>query len=57
MSEREDIMRKGRGEEERSVRTMCDVCADYDESAAVGIDVDTQGCSLVGDETLLLQHQ
>ena len=34
---REEVMRKGGGEEARSVRCMCDVCA---ARAAVGVDVD-----------------
>ena len=32
-------MRKGGGEEVRSVRCMCDVCAAHGDRAAVGVDV------------------
>ena len=35
-------MRKGGGEEVRSVRCMCDVCAAHGDRAAVGVDVDAQ---------------
>ena len=44
-------MRKGGGEEVRSVRCMCDVCAAHGDRAAVGVDVDAQGSSLREDET------
>ena len=36
-------MPKGGGEEVRSVRCMCDVCAAHGDRAAVGVDVDAQG--------------
>jgi len=36
---REEVMRKGGGEEERSVRGMCDVCAAHGDRAAVGVAV------------------
>ena len=39
-SGREEVMRKGGGEEARSVRCMCDVCAAHGDRAAVGVDVD-----------------
>ena len=39
---REEVMRKGGGEEARSVRCMCDVCAAHGDRAAVGVDVDAQ---------------
>ena len=48
---REEVMRKGRGEEARSVRCMCDVCAAHGERAAVGVDVDAQGSGLREDVT------
>ena len=49
---REEVMRKGGGGEEvRSVRCMCDVCAAHGDRAAVGVDVDVQGSSLREDET------
>ena len=48
---REEVMRKGGGEEVRSVRCMCDVCAAHGDRAAVGVDVDAQGSSLREDET------
>ena len=35
-------MRKGGGEEARTVRCMCDVCAAHGHRAAVGVDVDAQ---------------
>ena len=35
---REEMMRKGGGEEARSVRCMCDVCAAHGDRAAVGVD-------------------
>ena len=41
-------MRKGGGEEARSVRAVCDVCAAHGDTAAVGVDVDAQGSE---DET------
>ena len=44
-------MRKGGGEEVRSVRCMCDVCAAHGDRAAVGVDVDAQGSSLREDES------
>ena len=47
---REEVMRTGGGEEARSVRAMCDVCAAHGNRAAVGVDVDTQGSSLREDE-------
>ena len=37
------MLRKGGGEEARSVRCMCDVCAAHGDRAAVGVDVDAQG--------------
>ena len=40
------MMRKGGGEEVRSVRWMCDVCVAHGDRAAVGVDVDAQGSSL-----------
>ena len=40
---REEVMRKGQGEEARSVRCMCDVCAAHSNRAAVGVGVDAQG--------------
>ena len=48
---REEVMRKGGGEEVRSVRCMCDVCAAHGDRAAVGVDVDAQGSGLREDET------
>ena len=48
---REEVMRKGGGEEMRSVRCMCDVCAAHGDRAAVGVDVDAQGSSLREDES------
>ena len=42
-------MRKG-GEEERSVRAVCDVCAAHGERTAVGLDFDTHDSSLRKDE-------
>ena len=47
-------MRKGGGEEARSVRCMCDVCAAQGDRAAVGVDVDAQGSGLREDETHFL---
>ena len=43
---REEVMRKGGGEEMRSMRCVCDVCAAHGDRAAVGVDVDAQGSSL-----------
>ena len=40
---REEVLRKGGGEEAGSVRCMCDVCA---ARAPVGVDVDAQGSGL-----------
>ena len=37
---REEVMRKGGGEEARSVRAVCDVCAAHGDRAAVGVEVD-----------------
>ena len=48
---REEVMRKGGGEEVRSVRCMCDVCAAHGDRAAVCVDVDAQGSSLREDES------
>ena len=48
---REEVMRKGGGEEVRSVRCMCDVCAAHGDRAAVGVDVDAQGSGLCEDES------
>ena len=48
---REEVMRKGGGEEARSVRCMCDVCAAHGDRAAAGVDVDAQGSGLREDET------
>ena len=48
---REEVMRKGGGEEVRSVRCMCDVCAAHGDRAAVGVDVDAQGSGLREDES------
>ena len=48
---REEVMRKGGGEEARSVRCMCDVCAAHGDRAAVGVDVDAQGSGLREDES------
>ena len=48
---REEVMRKGGGEEVRSVRCMCDVCAAHGDRTAVGVDVDAQGSSLREDES------
>ena len=51
---REEVMRKGvqgGGEEVRSVRCMCDVCAAHGDRAAVSVDVDVQGSSLREDES------
>ena len=46
-----EVMRKGGGEEVRSVRCMCDVCAAHGDRAAVGVDVDAQGSGLREDES------
>ena len=43
---REEVFRKGGGEEARSVRCMGDLCAAHGDRAAVGVDVDAQGSSL-----------
>ena len=52
---REEALRKGGGEEARSVRCMCDVCAAHgDRAAIVGVDVDAQGSGLREDETHFL---
>ena len=48
---REEVLRKGGGEEARSVRCMCDVCAAHGDRAAVGVDVDAQGSGLREDES------
>ena len=48
---REEVLRKGGGEEARSVRFMCDVCAAHGDRAAVGVDADAQGSSLREDES------
>ena len=48
---REEVMRKGREEEARCVRAVCDVCAAHSDRAAVDVDVDTQRSSLCEDET------
>ena len=45
------MMRKGGGEEARSVRCICDVCAAHGDRAAVGVDVDAQGSGFREDET------
>ena len=50
-AKREEVLRKGGGEEARSVRCMCDVCAAHGGRAAVGVDVDAQGSGLREDET------
>ena len=47
---REEVMRKGAGEEARSVRCMCDVCSAHGDKAAVGVDVDAQGSDFREDE-------
>ena len=47
---REEVLRKGGGEEARSVRCMRDVCAAHGDRAAVGVDVDAQS-GLREDET------
>ena len=44
-------MRKGGGEEVRSVRCMCDGCAAHGDRAAVGVDVDAQGSGFREDES------
>ena len=43
--------RRGVGEDARSVRGMCDVCAVHADRAAVGLDIGAQGSSLREDET------
>ena len=47
---REAVIGKGGGEEARSVRDVCDVCAAHGDKAAVGVvyvvDVDTQDSNL-----------
>ena len=59
---REEVLRKGAGEEARSVLEdtrsvlvscvrMCDVCAAHGDRAAVGVDVDAQGSGFREDET------
>ena len=48
---REEVMRKGGGEEVRSVRCMGDVCAAHGDRASVSVDVDAQGSSLREDES------
>jgi hypothetical protein len=48
---RKEVLRKGRGEEARSVRCMCDVCVAHGDRAADGVDVDAQGSGLCEDET------
>ena len=45
------MLRKGGGEEARSVRCICDVCAAHGDRAAVGVDVDVQGSGFREDET------
>ena len=50
-TEREKVMRQGGGEEARSVRAVCDVCAAHVDKAAVRVDVGAQGSSLREDET------
>ena len=47
----EEVMRKGGGEEARSVRCMCDVCTAHADRAAVVVDVDAQGSGLREDES------
>ena len=44
---------KGGGEEARSVRAMCDVCAAHGDRAAVGVDFNEQGSSLREDQPLM----
>ena len=44
------MLRKGGGEEARSVRCICDVCAAHGDRAAVDVDVDAQGSDLREDE-------
>ena len=39
---REEVTKKGGGEEEGSVAAVCDECAAHGDRAAVGVDVDTQ---------------
>ena len=41
------MIRKRGGEEARSVRAVCDVCAAHGDRAAVGVGVDAQGSSLL----------
>ena len=43
---REEVMKRGGGEEARRVWAVCDKCATHGDKAAVGFDVDTQGSSL-----------
>ena len=45
------MLRKEGGEEARSVRCMCHVCAAHGDRAAVGVDVDAHASSLAEDET------
>ena len=45
------MIRKGGGEDSRTVRAVCDVCAAHSDKAAVGDGVDVQGSSLREDET------
>ena len=44
-------MKTGGGQEARSMRAVCDVCAAHSNRAAVGVDVDTQRSSLREDVT------
>ena len=53
---REKVKRKGGGEEARSVRCMCDVCAAHGDRTAVGVDVDAQGSGLREDGTHFLHN-
>ena len=48
---REEVLRKGGGEEARSLRCMCDMCYAHGDKAAVGVDVDAQCSSLREDES------
>ena len=48
---REEKLRKGGGEEARSVRCVCDACAANGDRAAVGVDVDALGSGLREDES------
>ena len=45
------------GEEDRSVRVVCDVCAAHGERADAGVNVDTQGSNLREDETHFDVHE